>query len=1073
MRINRKFPLIVSLLLFVQMLFPFIGALAAEVQAPTNLTGYERYPGSVVLDWGAVPSSTAYKVYKIDGDTKTLMTQVTSNKAYLTLKEGTFTLAVSAVVNGQESPLSNPMTIVIDYPEMQAPSNLQSSVARFYDLSLTWTAANYAHYYKIYQVINGTRKLVTTTEKTNIAFNTLPEGHYVYEITTYNSIFGESAQAAHVEVDIVYPDMQAPTNLAYTITNGNDVNLSWTASNYANKYNIYKIEDGLRKLVTSTTNLNVTLPNTPDGKNVFEVTSYSYVFNESQNAAQIEAYVIHPDMLTPGNLKLAITNGNDGTLTWNKVDYSTKYKVYQILDGSRVLLNETTFPQLSLPNMEEGNYIYEVTSYSDRFGESIPARLEQQVVYPDMQSPGGFTGTVLNVDTLYLKWDKAEYADTYKLYQVIDGVRKFVKDINNTYTAISDLQEGHYVYEIASYSDRFGESQQSSRVEADIIYPEIKAPINLQAFVNQEYKSIALSWDEVEYASSYDVYQVINGERILVDTTTNNRTLFRNIPYGEYTYEVIAHSKYGDSVPSDQITADLEPVLEAPTAPKASVEGDNVTLSWDVVNGAESYNIYEEKNGLRVLEQNTTEPSLTLKDQAPGEYTFIIVPVSTSGAESSASSTIIVDVPVFDTTAPETVSNISDMWYRGEAAVELTATDDLSGVAKTFYSVNGSEFVEGTIFVVSKPGVNTVSFYSVDNAGNTEVLKTVELKIDEKPPVTISNVSDSGLWLSGEFTVELSATDDLSGVAKTFYSVNGSEFVEGTTATVNEEGINKVSFYSVDNAGNTEEVKTIEVKIDKTAPATTSNVPSDWSKEAVKVELSATDDLSGVAKTFYSVNGSEFVEGTTVTVNEEGINKVSFYSVDNAGNIEETKTVEVKIDKTAPVVSWNLADEYALGTELPSYTANDALSGIATETVKVNGQEVSGPIKLDQPGTYNIVLTVTDKAGLTATYEKTFVIYIPATIKVNPGVIKGNKGVFTVQATVPQGFSLGQFNLSSAKLNGVSANTGTTGLMQQAKIGQFKFNREDFAWSPGTVVVEFRALINGYLFVGSTTVEVK
>lgn len=932
----RKLPAIISLLLFIQLLLPVMGVYAAGLQAPTNIKVYERYPGSAVVEWDAVPYSSGYKVYRLSGETKTLAAQPTTNKAFISLKEGTYTFAVSAIVSGQESPLSAPVSIEIIYPEMQAPGNIQSKVERFYDLTLTWDSASYVHYYKIYKVVNGVRTLVTTTEKTTHAFTTMPEGHYIYEITSYNSIFGESEQAARVEADIVYPDMEAPANLKYTVANGNDVTLSWDRSNHANKYNIYKVEDNKRTLVTSTTNLNVTLTNVPEGIHFYEVTSYSYTFKESENAAGIEVPLIHPDVLVPGNLNLSITNGNDGTLTWNKVNYATNYKVYQIIDGSRVLLTQTPYPQLSLPNMEEGNYIYEVTGYSDRFGESASARLEQQVIHPDMQKPEGFSGSVLNVDTLYLKWNKVEYATSYKLYQIINGERKFVSDINNTYTAINNLPEGDYVYEITSYSDRFGESAQASLVEATIIHPEIAAPY-VQVYVNQEAKSIALWWDVVDFATSYDIYQVVDGVRTLIQPTPNTRIVFNNMPYGSYTYEVIAHSKYGDSPFSNQVTGNVEPVLEAPEAPKATANGNDVVLSWDPVKDADSYNVYEEVNGERVLVGNTSDESLTLKGLESGEHTYVIVPVSPAGTESSSSSTVIVEVGENDTTAPVTESNVVDTWKREALSVELTATDDLSGVANTYYSLNGTDFIEGTSLVVSEAGVTTVSFYSVDKAGNEEAVKTVDVKIDEAPPVTTSNVTDA--WLNESYLLKLTATDDLSGVKETYYSLNGAEYVKGATVFVSNPGVNTVSFLSVDNAGNVEEVKTEEVKIDTVAPETVSNVTDQWNQGEVAVELTATDDLSGVAQTFYSINGVEFVEGTAFAVTEEGINEVSFYSVDNAGNVEEVKTVEVKIDKTVPETVSNVSDQWNQREVAVELTATDALSGVAQTFYSINGSE--------------------------------------------------------------------------------------------------------------------------------------
>jgi large repetitive protein len=1038
----RTLPIIVSLLMIVQLFFPIMGVLAAELQAPANLKIYERYPGSAVIEWDAVPYSSGYKVYRLDGETKTLAAQPAANKAFISLKEGTYSFAVASIVNGQESQLSQPVSIEIIYPEMQAPGNIQSKVERFYDVTLNWDTASYVHYYKIYQVVDGVRKLITTTENTTHSFKTLPEGHYVYEVTNYNSIFGESEQAARVEVDIVYPEMIAPANLAYTVANGNDVTLSWIQANHANKYNIYKVENNQRTLVTSTTNLYVTLSNVPEGNQLYEVTSYSYTFKESEKAAGIEVNLVHPDVQVPEGMKLSIINGNDGTLSWSKVDYATNYKVYQIIDKTRVLLKQTTFPQLSLTNMEEGNYIYEVTAYSDRFGESAAARLEQQVIHPDMQKPAGFTGSVLNVDTLYLKWNKAEYATSYKLYQVIDGQRKFVSNINNTYTAINNLPEGDYVYEITSYSDRFGESAQASQVEATIVYPEILAPY-VQTFVNQEAKSIALWWDEVDYATSYDIYQVVDGERTLLQPTPNTRIVFNNMPYGSYTYEVIAHSKFGDSPFSNQVTANVEPVLEAPTTPKGTVTGDDVVLNWDPVKDADSYNVYEEVDGERVLVGNTSDPELSLPGLESGEHTYVIVPISPAGTESSSSSTVVVEVGENDTTAPVTESNVVDKWNREPVSVELTATDDLSGVAKTFYSVNGSDFIEGTSFVVSEAGVSTVSFYSMDNAGNLEEVKSVDVKIDEALPFTTSNVTDQ--WQKESFLVKLTATDDLSGVEKTYYSVNGSEYVRGATVFVSDPGVNTVSFFSVDNAGNIEEVKTVEVKIDTTAPVTDSNVTDQWNPGEVAVELSATDDLSGVAKTFYAINGSEFVEGTAFTVNE-GVSEVSFYSVDNAGNVEEVKTVEVKIDKVAPETLSNVTDQWNQGEVAVELTATDDLSGVAKTFYSINGSEYmeGTAFMISEEGVNKVSFYSVDHAGNveeTKTVEVKIDRTAPVTVSNVPD--QWNQGEVAVELTATD--DLSGVTKTFYSINGSELVEGTAFTVTEEGVNEVSFYSVDNA----------------------------
>lgn len=65
--------------------------------------------------------------------------------------------------------------------------------------------------------------------------------------------------------------------------------------------------------------------------------------------------------------------------------------------------------------------------------------------------------------------------------------------------------------------------------------------------------------------------------------------------------------------------------------------------------------------------------------------------------------------------------------------VNLLATDDSSGVKEIHYSINGgSETVvsgESASFIISNSGVNVVTYFAVDNAGNIETPKSLTVKI--------------------------------------------------------------------------------------------------------------------------------------------------------------------------------------------------------------------------------------------------------------------------------------------------------------------------------------------------------
>ena len=102
---------------------------------------------------------------------------------------------------------------------------------------------------------------------------------------------------------------------------------------------------------------------------------------------------------------------------------------------------------------------------------------------------------------------------------------------------------------------------------------------------------------------------------------------------------------------------------------------------------------------------------------------------------------------------------------------------------------------------------------------------------------------------------------------------------------------------------------------DETAPVTTaavSGTPTEgWYTGPVTVTLTATDEAggSGLASTEYQLDGATTWTAYTapVAVSGDGEHELRFRSTDQAGNVEATKTVSVKIDTTAPVTSATFA----------------------------------------------------------------------------------------------------------------------------------------------------------------------
>jgi len=164
------------------------------------------------------------------------------------------------------------------------------------------------------------------------------------------------------------------------------------------------------------------------------------------------------------------------------------------------------------------------------------------------------------------------------------------------------------------------------------------------------------------------------------------------------------------------------------------------------------------------------------------------------------------------------------------------------------------------------------------------------ITLDQTAPST-GNDATSNWYYS--YTLHLTPSDAGSGVQQTYYRIDGGSWKTGTSAMLScwkragYTGTHTVEYYSTDTVNNTESTKSCTVKLDGVPPVTTSDAPTSPVASPRTVHFIANDARSGVASTWYSLDGAlPFVQGTQVTVTGVGAHTVQWYSIDNAGNAE-------------------------------------------------------------------------------------------------------------------------------------------------------------------------------------------
>jgi hypothetical protein len=375
---------------------------------------------------------------------------------------------------------------------------------------------------------------------------------------------------------------------------------------------------------------------------------------------------------------------------------------------------------------------------------------------------------------------------------------------------------------------------------------------------------------------------------------------------------------------------------------------------------------------------------------------------------------------LIDTIPPQTtISGVTESGlYDDNVTITLTAADNPegSGVKETIFSVNGGQTATYTMpFVVDTIGKDNVTYWSMDNAGNIEPQKMVnftitsESLIDTIPPeTTISGVTENGLY-KNYVAIALIAADNPggSGVKETVFSVNGGQTTTYTVPfVVDKIGQDSITYRSTDNAGNIESTKMINFTVTTEAIDTIPPITNIWGVAEnglynnLTISLTAMDNPggSGVNETIFSVNGGQTATYTVPFVVEKmGQDNVTYWSTDNAGNIESTKMVNFTF-----VPSINATREIKRKSILPGESTNIIVNITSSINQALTLHEII-------PEGWNVTITSDDLNGYKNSTNE-WVMF-----NIIPGVPK----TISYILTSPENVSIGTY-----PINGTISNEG-------------------------------------------------
>lgn len=336
---------------------------------------------------------------------------------------------------------------------------------------------------------------------------------------------------------------------------------------------------------------------------------------------------------------------------------------------------------------------------------------------------------------------------------------------------------------------------------------------------------------------------------------------------------------------------------------------------------------------------------------------------------------------------------------------------------------------------------------------------------DLQAPISTSTLlpaANAAGWNNTNVSVQLSAIDEVggSGVRQIQYSASGAQpvavtIVPGSAAStaITAEGITSVTYFASDNAGNAEPARSLQVRIDRTAPGISAvRTPlanaAGWNNTDVVVMFTCTDSLSGVVS-----------PGSQVVLNTSGAGQSATGTcTDLAGNTASLVVSGINIDKSAPSISGVNASpnpQIVGASAILTAQLSDSLSGISRWQYTLNGGTpavqsaagqnvtVSDLFTRSSPGVYNVCATAFDLADNASADECFYVVFYDPSggFVTGGGWFTSTAGSLTADPTVS---GKATFGFVSKYQNGNQAPTGNTEF--QLKMANFVFRSTSYDW---------------------------
>lgn len=551
-------------------------------------------------------------------------------------------------------------------------SKVTVSAVTYEGATLSWPKVSKASGYQV-ELYNTAKKKWAQVGKdlgsktTSLKLTKLKTGTtYKYRVHAFNkSIFGKYTYGAYSATVSVKP-LPAKVASLKASAKSTSVTLSWGKVAGASGYQLqqYDAKKKAWKNVAKTSKNSATVSKlTINTSYKFRVAAYRTVSKKTYYGAYSSAVTAKTALAKVSSLKVSSIKPVSAKLTWKASSeasgyyikqYDAKTKKYKSI--KTVNAKTLTYTVSAVPNT---SYKYCVAAYKTISKKNYSSADSSAVSFKT--TVNGATNLVTSegaLTSVKLSWEKSSNAQGYYVQQLVSGKWKALSKVNSktlSYTAAGLVPNTAYQFRVLSYYAVSGKNYYGAASNTVSYSSNLGAASDVK-ITSVEKGSVGLSWTGGENAVGYYVQQKnANGWNTVANVKSNSATVASLASGSDYSFRVVAYAgqytaasgevsvRTKTDVPSGLSAAEAKDeniylvwngktgvayrlnadgtLSGATDAEAAAAKSHSVTVKWNAVNGAESYNLY--CNGK--LEKNVAGTSYTKTDlEAGGSYSFTV-----------------------------------------------------------------------------------------------------------------------------------------------------------------------------------------------------------------------------------------------------------------------------------------------------------------------------------------------------------------------------------------------------------------------------------------------------------------